>query len=254
MLAAFAGAASMSIGYFGLLLGVFFAGFVYILLSFIVKIAGTNWIDKLMPPIIIGPTIAVIGLTLAPNAINNLMSGNVYDLSGAPVASPYLTMLCGLVTLVMTVLISRYSRRTLKLIPFIFGIISGYILALIFTIFGNSFDVDSLKIIDLSVFKNISWIPDFAFFNRVGFRNVQMLQRRRLQDVCRTRRFDAGCGVPRVLYDAILRRRRRAEHERRHSRSADGASCKFYARAYDFHVQTCKTHPKRSRRSKRAGG
>lgn len=167
MLAAFAGAAIMSIGYFGLLLGVFFAGFVYILLSFIVKIAGTNWIDKLMPPIIIGPTIVVIGLTLAPNAINNLMSGNVYDLSGAPVASPYLTMLCGLVTLVMTVLISRYSRRTLKLIPFIFGIISGYILALIFTIFGKSFDVDSLKIIDLSVFKNISWIPDFAFFKAI---------------------------------------------------------------------------------------
>lgn len=167
MLAAFSGALSMSIGYFGLVLGAIFSGLVYLILSIIVKFVGTNWINKLMPPIIIGPTVAVIGLTLAPNAINNMMTGNVFDASGKSIASTYLTLLCGLVTLIMTIIISRYSRRTFNLIPFILGIISGYVLALIFTIFGNAFDVSWLKIIDFSVFKNISWVPDFAFIKAI---------------------------------------------------------------------------------------
>lgn len=148
MCAAFAGAISVSIGYFGIILGAIFAGLVYVILSIIVKFAGTKWINKLMPPIIVGPTVAVIGLTLAPNAINNLMKGNVFDANGNCLASPYLTALCGIIALITAALISTYSKKIFKLIPFVFGILVGYVLALIFTLFGNAYNVDALKIIN----------------------------------------------------------------------------------------------------------
>lgn len=167
MCAAFAGAMSLSIGYLGIILGAVFAGLVYVILSIIVKISGTKWINKLMPPIIVGPTVAVIGLTLAPNAINNLMKGNVFDTAGNSLASPYLTALCGVVTLITAAIISTYSKKIFKLIPFIFGILSGYILALVFTLFGNAYNIDELKIINFEVFKNIKWIPDFAFVKAI---------------------------------------------------------------------------------------
>ena len=65
MMSAFAGAASMSLGYFGLILGAGFAGLVYVVIALIVKKVGVGWIDKLMPPVVIGPTVAIIGLSLA---------------------------------------------------------------------------------------------------------------------------------------------------------------------------------------------
>ncbi|MDO5479813.1 MAG: solute carrier family 23 protein, partial [Clostridia bacterium] len=65
MLAAFAGGVSMSLGYLGLIIGALIAGFVYVIIALVVKVAGVNWINKLMPPVVIGPTVALIGLSLA---------------------------------------------------------------------------------------------------------------------------------------------------------------------------------------------
>ena len=65
MFAAFGGAASVSVGYLGLVIGAIFAGLVYVVIAIIVKFAGVKWIDKLMPPVVIGPTVAIIGLSLA---------------------------------------------------------------------------------------------------------------------------------------------------------------------------------------------
>ena len=62
MTSAFAGAASMATGYLGLIIGAVLAGLVYVILSFVVKFAGTKWIDKIMPAVVIGPTVAIIGL------------------------------------------------------------------------------------------------------------------------------------------------------------------------------------------------
>ena len=73
MFSAFGGAASVSIGYAGLILGALIAGLVYVIIALIVKFCGVKWIDKLMPPVIIGPTVAIIGLSLAGNAIGDLM-------------------------------------------------------------------------------------------------------------------------------------------------------------------------------------
>ena len=71
MFAAFAGAVSVEAGYMGLLLGAVFAGLVYVVLAILVKLAGVKWINRLMPPVVIGPTVAIIGLSLAGNAIGN---------------------------------------------------------------------------------------------------------------------------------------------------------------------------------------
>lgn len=164
MATAFAGAATASLGYLGLIIGAAFAGLVYVIIALVVKFAGVNWINKIMPPVVIGPTVAIIGLSLAGNAIGDLMKGNVVKTQ--MLCSPYLALLCGLVTLAVTIVCSVYGKKTMKLIPFIIGIAAGYALAAIFTGIGFAADVDALKIIDFSKFQNIEWYPkNFAFIN-----------------------------------------------------------------------------------------
>ncbi|MGN1062337.1 MAG: solute carrier family 23 protein, partial [Candidatus Scatosoma sp.] len=85
MLAAFAGGVSMSVGYLGLIIGAAFAGLVYVIIALIVKKAGVNWINKLMPAVVIGPTVAIIGLSLAGNAIGDLTAGGLKNIAGASV-------------------------------------------------------------------------------------------------------------------------------------------------------------------------
>ena len=162
MAAAFAGGVSMSAGYLGLILGAAFAGLVYVIIAVVVKFAGVNWINKLMPAVVIGPTVAIIGLSLAGNAIGDLMKGNVT--SGTQMlCSPYLALLCGLVTLAVTIISSVYGKKLLKMIPFIMGILAGYALAAILTGIGYAAGVDAMKIIDFTKFKNMQWYPDFTF-------------------------------------------------------------------------------------------
>ena len=162
MFAAFAGAVSNAAGYTGLILGAIFAGLVYVVLAIIVKIAGVKWINKLMPPVVIGPTVALIGLSLAGAAINDLQVGKVLA-EGVSVASPYACIICGLVTLFAVMISSVYGKKMTKLIPFIIGIVAGYIVATVFTLIGTYTDNQALMIIDFSAFKNMQWYPDFTF-------------------------------------------------------------------------------------------
>lgn len=164
MSAALAGAASMAIGYLGLVIGALLAGLVYVILSFIVKKTGTNWINKVLPPVIIGPVVILIGLTLAPNAVANLTQGDVLN-NGAALASPHICIIVGIITLLVIVICSIHAKGFIKLIPFIFGIVVGYALAAILTIIGNSYNVDALKIIDFTPFAEMSWLPDFTFLH-----------------------------------------------------------------------------------------
>ena len=159
MAAAFAGAASASAGHAGLILGAVFAGLVYVVIAVAVKYAGVNWINKLMPPVVIGPTVAIIGLSLAGNAIGDLSTGRVAG------CSPYVALICGLITLVGVVVFSVYGKKMMKLIPFILGILCGYLAATIFTVIGTVTDNAALMVIDFSVFKNLEIfaIPDFTF-------------------------------------------------------------------------------------------
>lgn len=163
MLAAFAGGVSMSVGYLGLILGAAFAGLVYVIIALIVKKVGVNWINKLMPAVVIGPTVAIIGLSLAGNAIGDLTTGGLKNALGGSICNSYVALVCGLVTLFTVIACSVYGKKMAKLIPFIIGILAGYAVAAIFTAIGYAAKADALKVIDFTKFKNMQWYPDFAF-------------------------------------------------------------------------------------------
>lgn len=115
MAAAFAGATTVALGYLGLILGAVFAGLVYVVIAIAVKISGVGWINKLMPAAVIGPTVAIIGLSLAGNAIGDLQKGS-YAVNGEPTASVYVAIICGLVTLFVTMFCSVFGKKMVKLI------------------------------------------------------------------------------------------------------------------------------------------
>ena len=177
MSAAFAGGVSAALGYAGIILGAIFAGLVYVVIALIVKGVGVDWIEKLMPKQVIGPTVAIIGLSLAGNAIGDLQKGDVstiVEIEGQAVSqmltNPLIAVLCGLVALFVTMLCSTYGKKSIKLIPFIIGILSGYGLAAIFTVIGNTAGIDALKVIDFSVFSNMSLfeLPSFTFLTAMN--------------------------------------------------------------------------------------
>ena len=109
MSSAFAGAASAEAGFVGIIIGAFFAGLVYVAIALIVKFVGVKWVDKLMPAVVIGPTVAIIGLSLAGNAISDLTTGG-YKVDQEATAEPIIAMICGLVALFVTMLCSTYGK------------------------------------------------------------------------------------------------------------------------------------------------
>lgn len=165
MFSAFAGAASVTIGYWGLIIGALMAGLVYVIIAIVVKFCGTEWINKLLPPVIIGPTVAIIGLSLASNAVGDLTSSSVQG------GSTYVALICGLVTLFTTMITSTYSKKIGKLIPFIIGILAGYVVATIFFIIGKASNNPALIVInytaltslDLKSFSSYLSLPKFTF-------------------------------------------------------------------------------------------
>lgn len=163
MAAAFAGGVSASAGYLGMIIGAVMAGLVYVVIALIVKFAGVKWISKLMPAVVIGPTVAIIGLSLSGNAIGDAVGvakdGSAFVMN----AHAGVCLICALVTLAVTMLCSVFGKKMMKMIPFIIGIVSGYIVASIFTIIGNNTGIDALRIIDYSAFSNLRWVPSFTF-------------------------------------------------------------------------------------------
>lgn len=166
MCAAFAGAVSMSMGYLGLVIGAVFAGLVYVVIAIVVKFVGVKWIDKIMPAAVIGPTVALIGLSLASSAIKNAVGGidlNLDTSSYLMNTNSILCLVCALFTLAVTVVCSVYGKKMMKMIPFIIGILSGYALAAIFTGFSYLPGAEELRIIDFTVFQSMDWVPGFTF-------------------------------------------------------------------------------------------
>ncbi len=171
MTAAFAGAASASAGFAGLLIGALFAGLVYVVIAIVVKAAGVKWINKLMPPVVIGPTVALIGLSLAGAAIKDVFSYGPQDANGSFImaGAAWPSLVCALITLFVVILTSTYGKKMTKLIPFIFGILAGYVAAAIFTLIGNATGNDALKVIDFSIFEGVKIfaIPEFTFVEAI---------------------------------------------------------------------------------------
>ena len=103
--------------------GVVLVGLVYVVVALAVKLIGTKWIDRLLPPIVIGPMIMVIGLGLANSAVTNagfIKDGTIQQISVA------------VITFLITAFINTKAKGFLKIIPFLFGIIGGYIAAVVF--------------------------------------------------------------------------------------------------------------------------
>ena len=179
MSAAFAGSISMSLGYLGLLIGAAFAGLVYVIIAAVVKFVGVAWINKLMPAAVIGPTVALIGLSLSSAAINDVFSYGPKDGNGAFIMTGniWVSLICALVTLVVVVLCATYGNKMTKLIPFIIGVLGGYLTAMIFTLIGYFTNNDALKVIDFTPFTNLVadgvtlktflQVPEFTFLEAI---------------------------------------------------------------------------------------
>ena len=174
MTAAFAGAATIGLGYLGLVIGAATAGLVYVIIAIIVKFCGVGWINKIMPTVVIGPTVTIIGLSLSGNAVGDMTK------SGTGVASPYICLICALATLAVTMICSAYGNKKIRLIPFIIGVLAGYAVAAIFTFIGMAADLDALKVINFSAITSL-WEGGiglktfldiephkFTFFNALG--------------------------------------------------------------------------------------
>ncbi|MDQ0159162.1 uracil-xanthine permease family protein [Alkalibacillus salilacus] len=117
-------AASVADGLPGAMVGAFLAGLVYGLVAMLIKVSGVNWLLKLLPPVVVGPVIMVIGLGLAPTAIDMAMynsDGNIH----------FTYMLVALITLLITVIGSVYFKGFFNVIPILLGIVGGYLTALI---------------------------------------------------------------------------------------------------------------------------
>ncbi len=179
MFAAFAGAASVQLGYLGLLLGALFAGLVYVIIALIVKFVGVGWINKLMPAVVIGPTVALIGLSLAGAAIKDVFSYGPQDGNGSFIMTTdiWVSFICAMVTFFVVVICSTFGKKMAKLIPFIIGILAGYAVALVFTLIGKSTGNEALMIIDFAPFQALVAdgvtintffaVPDFTFLTAI---------------------------------------------------------------------------------------
>lgn len=170
--AAFAGAVSAAAGYAGLIIGATVAGLVYVVIAIVVKFVGVGWINKLMPPVVIGPTVAIIGLSLAGNAVGDLTTGEI-KLGETVLTSPYVALICGLVTLIVTAVCATYGKKMVRLIPFVLGILAGYGVAAIFTVVGDMMNKPELMVINFGyltdlfkdgvTLKSFIAVPEFTF-------------------------------------------------------------------------------------------
>jgi len=149
---------AVAYGYCGIILGSVVAGLVYVVIAVIIHFVGTDWIKKLLPPVIIGPTVALIGLSLAGAAMGDIVKANSSALYGT---NNLVALLCGLVAFMTIVICSTQKRYQMpRLIPFIIGIGAGYAVASLFTLVGNLAGLDYLKV--------INWTPIVENFVKDG--------------------------------------------------------------------------------------
>ena len=132
-------------GIAGAMTGIMAVGIIYVIIAIIIKFAGKNWLEKLLPPVVIGPMIMIIGLGLAPSAISQigLSSGTAID---------YRVLIVALVSFLVTAFVMTKAKGFFRIIPFLIGIVAGYIMAVIFGL------IDFKPVVDASFFG----IPEFV--------------------------------------------------------------------------------------------
>ena len=146
--------------YAAVILGMVMVGIVYVVIALIIKKVGTNWLNKLLPPVVIGPIIMVIGLSLAGSAISNVMNGtagiNNLGTNVIPWQYTAISILVALFACVLTAICATSKKKGITLIPFVIGMVGAYLFALILTLIGKVANLDYLQVINLSVF-NQDW-------------------------------------------------------------------------------------------------
>ena len=149
---------AVAFGYLGIFLGAVFSGLVYTLIALIIKKTGSGWVNRLLPPVVIGPTVALIGLSLCGSAVNNLNNTASGSYSLIHIA-------LGLFAFLVTVWASVKGTKGMQMIPFIIGILSAYVVGLVLTLIGNVSGCAALQIINLSAFDGVGLIhiPEFTF-------------------------------------------------------------------------------------------
>ena len=149
--------------YFALMLGMLMVGIIYVCVALLIKKFGTGWLNKILPPVVCGPVIMVIGLSLAGSAINNLTNVN-----GGVEYYNLIHILCGLIALLVTAFAAHYGRnKMIGLIPFVLGMGAGYVSAVLFTVFGYVIGKNAyFAVVDFSPLVNIFKNFDFnSIFN-----------------------------------------------------------------------------------------
>ena len=138
--------------YLAVILGMVIVGLIYGAIALVIKFVGTSWLNKILPPIVVGPIIMVIGLSLAGSAINNLA-----NTAASPANYNLLCIVCGLVALFGTALASHYGKgKMVSLIPFVVGMGAGYLAATAITLIGYyGFKSDYCHIISYQPFIDI---------------------------------------------------------------------------------------------------
>lgn len=166
---------ALAFGYCGIVIGSIFAGLVYVVIAIIIHFAGTKWVSKLMPPVIIGPTVALIGLSLAGAAM-----GDIVTATGSAINHDYnlVALFCGLITFFVIVICSIQKKyKMAKLIPFIIGICAGYVVAAIFTLIGKLAGADYLMIINFQpIVDNFSPVKFTSFLNYPDFALIESIK------------------------------------------------------------------------------
>ena len=144
-------AAFLKGGVAGAMTGVMAVGLIYVIFAIIIKLIGKNWIDKLLPPVVIGPMIMIIGLGLAPSAISQigLSSGAEVEWRGVAVA---------IITFLTTAIVMVKGKGFLKIIPFLVGIVVGYISAICLGL------IDFAPVLEASFFSMPSFVIPFLSY------------------------------------------------------------------------------------------
>ena len=135
------GSLDFSAAYFGLMT----VGIVYVIVGIIIKFVGSGWLKRLLPPVVTGPMIIIIGLVLAPIAIES---------AGLTGGTDLITPIIALITFTTVIVVSIYAKGLIKIIPFLIAIIVGYLTAMAFGV------VNVLSIFEGAKFFSV---PDFTF-------------------------------------------------------------------------------------------
>jgi len=159
-------------GFGGIVIGSLIAGLVYVIISVVMMLVGTAWVNKLLPPVIIGPTVALIGFSLCGSAVNN-----VQNTAASPDNYNLWFILTAVVTFLATVLASVKGSKMLRLIPFIVGIAAGYVFGSILTLIGTLADIPSMQVINysaLTTMDSIIHVPQFTIVEAIkeGFAKI----------------------------------------------------------------------------------